>query len=298
VRRNLHAYLGFRLASQFREFDGDYEGFVSLKETDPKLYGHWRKLAKPIGLGFPGGLGPAKMVVIAKRDYGVDFVALAKDREFEVGTSVLYHAKRLYGFDEETFQWTPELKGIALAKEFQDVWFDTYPEMRLFLKGWVSEQGDPETPVLNAEEVEIDDEIDEIKGLCYTSPMGMHRAASTYTAVANGRALQSPAAEGFKEAFTRVVRETRIGTGILRGMRVVNEVHDEVIIELKDDDLLMERASEVKRIMEEGMSVVIKDVPIKANPVLMRRWWKTAEGPGIVGPAEHDPALVWAKELG
>lgn len=75
-----------------------YKAFVSLK-SDPAtkdFYAHYRKFAKPTGLGYPGGLGSATFVQYAHATYGVDC-------------------------DEQT------------AKELKEVWKRAFPEMGPYL---------------------------------------------------------------------------------------------------------------------------------------------------------------------
>lgn len=288
-----HAYLGTSIARMMHdgfgrqvellEMQQAYEEFLKTKRGDPKFYGLWRKLAKPVGLGLPGGLGPQKLVEIARKDpYHVDFVRMAVERfeqfpeEFEVDGTVLYYAKKLHRMDEESFEWTSTMKGVSFAARLKRLWLDTYPEMVEYLK-WVAQQEDDENPTILLGEVEEGEEAgegDEAKGLCYTSPMGMHRAGATFTAVANGRAMQSPAAEGFKRAIFLVGRACEVGS--LRGNRLVNQVHDELILEVRETEA-HDLAQEVARLMVEGMRSVIRDVKVSASPCLMRRWYKTAE---------------------
>lgn len=124
---DLHGYLGSALAvgladgigAEFAEecrtagILGDplavYEAFMELKKSDtPELkafWKHYRTFAKPVGLGFPGGLGPATMVDFAWATYGI----------------------RL---DQ------------VLATTFREMWFEVYPEMRKFLKDYIPGQVD------------------------------------------------------------------------------------------------------------------------------------------------------------
>jgi hypothetical protein len=83
-----------------------YRSFVALKKhvQFAPVYKKYRSLAKPIGLGFPGGIGPAKMVVLARTTYGV---ALTEDR----------------------------------ARELREMWRDVYPEMPRYFD-WISSQRD------------------------------------------------------------------------------------------------------------------------------------------------------------
>lgn len=277
---DLHAYLGsvlaYNLDAEFQEhcqeagntdFDSIYLYFKSRKGTP--LFKKFRKLAKPVGLGFPSGLGAYKMVGLAYKDpYNIDFKELAEDRfqrhpeEFNI-TRVQYYAKKL----QMTSGWTPMLKAIAFAQNLRSIWMETYPEMVRYFE-WVKEQRDERTPYIRM------GDDDEVQGLCYTTPMGMYRAACTYTAVSNGRCMQSPGAEGFKTAVFNLVRETKLGN--LQDCRVVNEIHDELIVEVPEW-AMHDRAMQIARIMEEAMGVVIQDVKVKAEPAAMRNWDKFAE---------------------
>lgn len=72
----------------------------------------WRNFAKPTGLGYPGGLGPATMCTMAKGDYGLD---ITEDQ----------------------------------ARTFRDIWHSTYPEMRQAF-AWVNRQKDTSQPDVDA----------------------------------------------------------------------------------------------------------------------------------------------------
>lgn len=290
---DLHAYLGsqlaLRLSPDFRDGlrdagvrgddpDDVYEFFRTLKEDGPEFYKHWRKFAKPIGLGFPGGLGPYKILSLAKKTYGVDVTEEAEKLYSEHpelfqrdSGSVRYWAKKLYGMPKESTEWTPTLKGIALAKMLRDVWLDTYPEMREY---FTLLQGQS---LKNRTLVQDDSgEMQDSPNMTYRSPFGMLRAGCSYTSAANGEAMQTPAAEGFKTAVFNLVKECRLGR--LRGRaQVVNEIHDETIVEIFNEADGHDVAQIVKEIMETSMQKVIRDVKVKAEPCLMRRWDKAAE---------------------
>lgn len=223
-----HTFLGAVLAydaePEFRKdvyaFRDDdqrvYEYFLSLKATDENFFKHYRKFAKPVGLGFPGGMGINTMVGLCG-SYG-----------FTVTPS---HAKRL-----------------------KKIWLKCYPEMRGYLD-WVSRQGGT-----------------------YTSPMGMVRVNCIYTELANGKGLQTPAAEGMKVAMCLVSRacyDSSLGN-VLYGCKPVINMHDELVLEVPEDDLMWARAEEHSRLMVEGMGKVIKNVKIRAEPELVRRWTKSA----------------------
>lgn len=262
---DLHAYLGAQLAlllhDEFRglcnsagisnDRDAVYEQFKACKGHDSEevraFYKHWRSFAKPVGLGFPGGLGAETFIEFAKKNYKVDIVK-------QTGSMA---------------------KAIELSKSLKTVWLDTFPEMRLYF-AWVSEGTlDPENPIIGYWD---HDHKEPIQGQCYTSPMGMYRAGTSYCAVANGKAMQTPAGEGAKAAVFKVVRECRDVTreSVLYGSIPVNFVHDELLVEYPIEKA-HEAAQRTAEVMIEMMRLITPDVKVKAEPALMTRWDKRAE---------------------
>ncbi|MBL4769463.1 MAG: hypothetical protein JKY94_17455 [Rhodobacteraceae bacterium] len=119
--RDPHAWLGTQIAKMldgdFRKVcsekkltsDQAYDAFLAMgKSKDPELqkfFSHYRRFAKPTGLGYPGGLGAKTFVDFARMTYGVVV-------------------------DQQT------------AEKLREAWFRTYPEMRKYFR-WVNQQADP-----------------------------------------------------------------------------------------------------------------------------------------------------------
>lgn len=128
---DLHSFLGSSIAMLKRpevighhsNIDQAYETFMESRkywpprgyepgsdsEVDDRLHikslaGNFRNLSKPVGLGFPGGLAEATMVVFAKTVYKVDMT-------------------------------------LQEAGEFKELWLATYPEMKQYFQ-WVRQQND------------------------------------------------------------------------------------------------------------------------------------------------------------
>lgn len=263
----LHDYTAAQLAlflhADFRALCNDagissdkmktYEQFLACKShTDPavrEFHSHWRKFAKPVNLGFPGGLGADTFIEFAKKNYKVDIVKIAGSYE----------------------------KAVLLAKELKAIWLATFPEMELYF-AWVSKQTfDAANPIIGYWDEPKNEEP--IAGQCYTSPMGMYRAGTSYCGVANGACMQTPAAEGAKTAVFLAVRAMRDESrkSILFGSIPVNFVHDEIIAEFLNDAHAHDKAMELARIMVEAMSMICPDIKITAQPALMLRWDKRAE---------------------
>lgn len=146
------------------------------------------------------------------------------------------------------------------AEQLRQLWFETYPEMKQYFS-WIENDC---IDVWNQDRY------------VYRTPLGMWRSGCAYTAAANGALLQSPAADGAKMATYDVVRacyDSSLGS-CLFGTRPVAFIHDEILIELPDDEYAHDRAQEVQRFMAGAMQRIMSQVPIKTNAVLMRRWMK------------------------
>ena len=207
-----HAYLGSKLAGV------GYEEFLGWKETNVYKYDYWRTLAKPIGLGFPGGMGIDTMVTLCS-NYGVEISRLE-------------------------------------AQEFKNVWLSEYPEMNLYLEHSLDEARD------------------------YTTFLGMVRANCNYTEWCNGNALQSPGAEGMKLAMFEVTKECFIQGGLLKGCFPIAQIHDELLLEVPENDSMSDHAGIVQRIMERCLGSVLiymTSTALKTEAVLMRAWDKKAK---------------------
>lgn len=127
---DLHAYLGSILAihldsawANTLEAEGvetpmqAYSAFQALKKNPQAkaFFSKYRGLAKPTGLGYPGGLGAKRFVNFAKTIYGVDLV-------------------------EMTGSWDA---AVEMAKMLKKIWLDTFPEMQDYFKWIVGTCEDP-----------------------------------------------------------------------------------------------------------------------------------------------------------
>lgn len=89
--------------------------------------------------------------------------------------------------------------------------------------------------------------------------------------------FQGLAADCAKHAGFNIARAMYLTKGsALYGSRLVNFVHDEFIAEVPEDRA-HEAAQETVRIMEESGKIWMPEVPPRAEPALMRRWYKKAE---------------------
>jgi hypothetical protein len=221
-----------------------------LKAGDAEVK-HYRQQAKPADFGYPGGMSAASFQEYAE-GYGI----------------ILTEAQ---------------------AKDLKDAWFKKWPEMRDYFD-WIRQltEGDRPPPVVQIRS-------------------GRLRGDASYCATANGF-FQALAADGAKEALWRVSKECYleedpsylptgpndpyvlpggIGRKVptpLYGCRPVLFIHDEIGAEIPYDrnvggspEGASAAAKRLSLVMVTSMKKWVPDVPIKADPVLVRRWYKGAE---------------------
>jgi hypothetical protein len=179
-----------------------------------------------------------------------------------------------YGFDIST----------DLAKQIYEQWHRAWPEMRHYFN-WISN------------EVGSSGE-----GKITIQRTGFVRGGLRFTQAAN-HFFQSLTATGAKDALWHVTRECyNDRTSPLWGSRPVIFMHDEIIAEMPEAQSA-EAAERMAKIMVDVMQRWIPDIPIKASPVLMRRWYKGAKPLRVDGklvpsrPHEQDGKLKWLPDV-
>lgn len=106
---------------------------------------------------------------------------------------------------------------------------------------------------------------------------GFVRAGCTFTSGCN-TFFQGLAARGAKEAMWLLAKACYGDDTALAGCRPVAFLHDEFILEVPAHRERAHLASErVQALMVQGMQRFVPDVPVKAEPTLMARWYKEAE---------------------
>lgn len=131
---------------------------------------------------------------------------------------------------------------------------------------------------------------------------GFVRGGLRFTQLSN-HYFQSLTATGAKDALWHVTNECyNVPSSPLYGCRPVVFMHDEVITEMPE-----ERASDAALrqavLMIEVMQRWIPDIPIKAGPVLMRRWYKGTKAVRVDGklvpsrPVKKDGKTIWEADV-
>lgn len=179
-----------------------------------------RQKAKICNFGFPGGMAPKTLVDYA-RGWGVEINA-------------------------------------QQAKDFQDIWFEQWSEMRAYfdhIQALVGHGG----------------------GGTSTHPQsGFRRGSLGYCDASNGY-FQTLAAHASKAALFEVSRRCyNDRRSALFGLRAVLFVHDEIILETPERGS-HEAAMELERVLVESMEKWTPDIPAAASSTLMNVWSKRAK---------------------
>jgi hypothetical protein len=268
---DVHAYLASQMALRMDENfscglkytnrdidnpDDVFDAFMKCKGCDMPMrsdkfdtwgefFKFYRKFAKPVGLGYPGGLGPATFVGFAKKTYKVD---LTED----------------------------------LARQLRSIWLETYPEMGQYLL-WIKNHC--RDPLHAAKYEKKDGKKRLHQFYCYDTPLGLHRARADFCACANGAGLQAPSAEGALNALYEVQQLiwTAEESALMYGCYPINFIHDEILWECPDDANIDARIEIVDKIMVEQMELITPDVKARTESCVMRRWYKEAEAVYVDG---------------
>lgn len=233
------------------------------------FFKHYRTLAKPTGLGYPGGLGAATFISYAKATFGLKL-------------------------------------DLQTARQLKDLWLNTYPEMGMYLEYVGKHCIDPNHS--SEPYVDDDGKEKQRVFYCYDTPRGMHRARCSFCEAANGQALQAFSAEGALEGLYQVAKNMWLADyddavlaealpgfvkiPLLSGCFIIAFIHDENLWECPKDDKIGQRARIVEQIMIDAMQEITPHVKAGASSVAMNRWYKQAE-PVWVG----DNLVPWEPEV-
>lgn len=242
-----------------------YESFQDRFKLGDTLCKDTRQAAKAANFGFPGGMGPPKFA-ITQRASGPDTLSLSGVTYKGLRPCILVAGAARCGAEKVT-QWgakgreqtfSPVCKRcIECATDLREAWFSTWHENRLYFKA-VAERVESYGYVLQ--------HVTERK-----------RGGVEFTSAANGY-FQALLADVTKKALRSAVSECYVGTGALRGSRVIAFMHDELIAEVPFDRA-HDAATRIGVIMEDALKEYCPDLApaVHAEPALMRRWYKGAE---------------------
>lgn len=200
-----------------------------------------RQTSKVCNFGFPGGLGAAKLVLFARKGYGV---ILDEDRARKLKRAWLGRWREFNGYFK------------ACERMLSGRGRDARGALRQFYSGRVRGGAS-------------------YTALCNSFFQGLGADATGHALFLVSRACYAETPCG---ACSGVGCAWCWGRGVsaLFGCRLVNYVHDEFICEVPETRG-HEAAHELVRIMIAGAAPYLPDVPATAKPVLMRYWSKAAK---------------------
>lgn len=213
-----------------------------------------RQAAKAANFGFPGGMGPARVV----ETYGVGtMVAIALEED----TAWMYDAEgNAVRDDEET--------AINVAKRLKTVWLDAFPEQQMIFNEVAAQTANGR--LFTFRQRPFGDE----PGITVKS--GRVRGQVGYCDGCNTR-FQGLAADIIKAAMWDIFKACYLdASSPLYGCRLWLLLHDELGVE-GPEATAHEWSHELSRLMVAALSRYCPDVVGKADPALCRRWYKAAD---------------------
>ena len=201
-----------------------------------------RQMAKMGNFGFTAGLGPA------------GFVQHTIDEGLTVCGLDSHGRKKYVTHGGDTICGDC----FELASALRNDWFVTWPEMREYFQ-WVK-------ALLGSAGYAS---IKHFKSDRYRGLIGYTATANTFS--------QGLGADATKAALFALSRDCYVGNTPLQGSFPVNYIHDEFIVEVRDDETAHDAAVHMAEIMTLEANKWLPNVPTTAKPLLMRRWSKRAQ---------------------
>ena len=227
----------------------DYSEFTTRLAAKDELVQSIRQAGKAGNFGYPGMMGPLKFVVAQKRAGFSVCEWFFKDGQCGGANTV-------HDWDEEPLEQPLCLRCIEQSVVVRKKYLARWREVPRYWK-WVMNR-------LNENDAITQFVSQRVRG----SPHGPAAANTLF---------QGLAADGAKRAVVKMTKEMYLDQqSPLFGSRLMAFPHDETIIEIPEEKG-HEAAHRQAAIMVAEMRKVTPDVKVKAEPALMRNWWKAAE---------------------
>ena len=251
-----------KLASKIKKVP--YEEFIAHKKE--LEYKDARQKAKPINLGFPGGIGYDTMRHLMWKDgiktnFQVLETAKRKNDLYYYLTQLAAPDIRIRRVNKTEYALVQD--ELVLLKKYM---FDLYPDLEQFLK-------ETHLRFLTGKTKFKKNDFDEWE----EEPMymydthGFKRDWCTYTALCNGFLMQTPSAVGAQKAVNAIVRKYYDNPDIFPQAFI----HDEIVFEIREN--CEHLAEEAAYIMIDEMQTVLSSVRISVE-ASMSDYWQKADG--------------------
>lgn len=250
-----------RLAARLKNMS--YEDFIDRKKELKDV----RQLAKPINLGFPGGIGYDSMrKILWQSGIKTKFQVLHKaQRKGELRSLMLSLAApdvRICRLTKNEYALVQD-ELVYLKRQF----FDLYPELETFLKETHLKYTTGHVKKVKNEFGEWEDEP-----MYKYKVFGFERDWCTYTAFCNGFLMQSPSAVGAKKAVVAICSKYMDHPDV----QPLAFIHDEILFQIRESRIANDKelVVDICNIMIEEMQKVLSSVRITVEASLMDYWQK------------------------
>jgi len=303
---DMHSMFAARLKSIKDGRDVSYEEFVAHKKESG--YKEFRQLAKPINLGFPGGIGYDNMRSILIRD-GVypkyDVIEIRNVTQYKGLASWYLRNKLLSCSHFQAMCHLTQKKLWAVISYLQhinhhnadmlrvkrmssteyaivldelvkikDELFNMYPDLQYFLKG--DRSGAGHLNKLTGKSKKVKNEYGEWE----EEPMYSFQVADfkrdwcMYTQVCNGFLMQSPAAIGAKKAMCKIIHKYQDDARC----NPLAFIHDEIIFEVLDNEDQFAIIRDIANLLISEMQTVLYSVRIAVEAEICGDRWRKEGG--------------------
>lgn len=262
---DLHSTLAAKIKSSTESTIITATDFLAHKKD--KGYAEYRQLAKPINLGFPGGIGYDVMrTTLAKEGIYPKFKVLDSCK-YEKPLQITARQLRKKGYAVRVRQVKWDLYQLVYDElvELKRQMFSLYPDLAAFL-------GEEHTKYLNGKTKKVKNEfgIWETEELYDLQVETFIRKNVTYTEFCNGMLMQSPSAIGAKKAFVGAAKEFFDHPEV----RVLAFIHDEILFEIKNNENMVKNIARASEIMIDKMHEVLYSVRIAVEAEVANQWQK------------------------
>ena len=265
---DMHSMLAYRIMNLKEKTKETYETFVANKKSAP--YKDYRQLAKPINLGFPGGIGYDTMRSLLAREGINPKLVVLETAAYEDSLVWKRGACRKEGYPVRIRRIAPREYQLIYDELFllKQELFSLYPDLEYFLQ-------EGHNKYLTGEFKMVKNEYDEWeKEPMYAFTVGdFRRDWCMYTQVCNGLLMQSPAAIGAKRAAVKIMQV--YGNSSI--VRPIAFIHDELVFEVSETCDLKAVIADLSETMIDEMQTILTDVRIAVEAEVFD-YWKKAGG--------------------
>ena len=265
---DIHSIFAARIMSLKERYKVDYEHFKAHKKEKP--YCEYRQLAKPINLGFPGGIGYDSMRTLLAKENIFPKLKTLESAKYESSLTWKRSKLRKEGHPVRIRQVAYDKYELVYDElvELKQELFALYPDLEHFLS-----EGHKE--YLNGKSKMIKNEF----GIWEKEPLynfdlgSFSKYNCMYTQVCNGLLMQCPTAIGAKKAMCKIISKYKNSNEV----KPLAFIHDEIVFEVQQNSDYCAILKDISEIMIDEMQSVLTSVRVAVEAEVFE-YWKKAGG--------------------